>query len=129
MFDSVDNIEKELVESYFKKYKEKKRLEEELGELKKLILERLEAYHTQAKDFGHFRAKYSTSNLSHFDDDKLEDFLRSKGLFDVASKQVVDEDKVASLIEAGKLDVEEVKKAAWVEKFSAPKLAVKDLEE
>lgn len=55
----------------------------------------------------------------------IEQALKEKGLWNLACKEVLDEEKLKKLIEEGEVDISELKEYAWVEKKGTPRLIIK----
>lgn len=127
LFDTMDQTHEEFVTEYFSKNEDRKELDKWLKknrpQLKKVMGE------MASGDFGKVRVTQVVPNTSKFDKSKVEAFIKEKGLYLEVTKRVVDDDKVAELIESGAIDIEELTKFAWIESTGSPRLTVKALEE
>lgn len=106
----------------------KKRVDElniDLELLKKETTEILQRHHVKKQKFGDYTVTVVRRNLSKFDDAKLEAFLKKHHMYSKATKSVIDEDKVEKLVSEGRLDLNEMKKEAFVEKYGATYITVR----
>lgn len=85
---------------------------EELSNAIKEDLVKNQVNEMQVKDI---IVKKSYRDHSKIDDTKLEDMLKSKGLWDVATKLVADEDRVMELVSEGTLTNDDIKKCMNVD--------------
>lgn len=124
VFAQQSSVDEEILREYHFRNERKKQDEKWLKENKGVILKGLEELGKRKADWGGFRASYSTPDKSHFDMEKVMLYLIAHKLTDQATKLVVDEDKLAKLIEDEIIDLEDLKNFAWVEKYDAPRLTV-----
>lgn len=111
-----------LVDEYFAKNEQKKQVESWLKKNKPAIMAAMGG--APKDEVGDYVVTVSTPNESKFDEDKLVDYLSSNG-FTEALTHKVDEEALATCIAEGKIDIEDLKKAAWIEKKGTPRLSIK----
>ncbi len=66
-------------------------------------------------------------NTSKFDMEKVLQFAKANR-YEFVLKQTVDEEALAEAIAVGEIDIEKLKKAAWVESTGTPRLTIKRVE-
>lgn len=125
VFEQSDKEQQSLVKEYFERNERKKDDDKWLKKNKGSVLGILEKMGKEKHDFGEVRASYTTPDTSKFDNDKIMEFLVEKGMDEMGTKRVVDEDAIANLIEQGLIDLDELKEYAWVESKGTPRLTVK----
>lgn len=127
----------ELSESLLKEYEErntrKKKDEAWLKKHSSIIKKVLEKMGKSKTDVGNIRVSVSVPDTSHFDMDKVLDYIQSTELsedtIDAVTKIVVDEEGLMKAIEEGLIDADELKAHAWVESEGTPRLTVKKIKE
>ncbi|SNS23708.1 hypothetical protein SAMN05446037_1006157 [Anaerovirgula multivorans] len=118
----------ELVKEYFRRNQIKK---EQEAWLKKSKTKVLELMGDRAKaDFDEVRVSVATVDKSNFDLDLVYDYIKelSPALLPKCTKKVIDEELLVGLIEAEEIDLDELKKAAWVAKTPETRLTLKELD-
>jgi hypothetical protein len=123
-FETTNVDEAALVKEYFERNERKKEDEKWLEKNKTKLKAILARNERDKMDFGDVRVSVVVPDTSKFDIEKMFDYFVSEGLIDAVTKQVIDEGKVAALIEEGKVDVDALKEAAWVESTGTPRLTV-----
>ena len=124
VFDETGGISKELVREYYEINERKKADEKWLKANKPAIEKALALLERDKVDVGGLRVSVVVPDTSHFDLDKVLAYLIAEGHVDKATRLVVDEDKLAELIESGVIDVEDLKDEAWVESKGSPRLTI-----
>lgn len=127
-FTSKSNLNQHLVEEYFFRNERKKQDEAWLKDNRLKVIKALEDVGKTAEDLGNFRVSMSIPDTSKFDNDKVLDYVRTKGLFDKVVTQVLDETKLVELVEKEEIDLEDLKKFAWMESTGSPRVTVKRLD-
>lgn len=127
MFNPYETADENLIREYYERNKRKREDDRWLKENKPLILKTMCDLGKSKSDFGNMRVSVTIPDNSKFDDAKVLDFLLSHGLEKEATKLVVDEEALEQLVVDGKVDLEALKEAAWVEAQGTPRVSVKEL--
>jgi hypothetical protein len=125
VFDQESTVDESLIKEYFERNKRKKEDEEWIKKHKSIVIKELQKLNKDKADFGDYRVSYSVPDKSHFDEGKILEFALQKGIFELITKPVLDEDALDRMIEQGLIDLEELKSHAWVEEKGTPRLSVK----
>lgn len=120
-------INKEIIEEYFRRNERKKEDEKWLKEYRNIIINELNRLGKDIVDFGNIRVTMTIPNTSKFDSEKVLEFLEKKGLKQRVVKEELDEDKLMQLIDEGLVDIDELKEYAWVESFGSPRVTLKEM--
>jgi hypothetical protein len=125
-----NTLEKELIEEYFTVSERKKKDDKWLKDNGQKIKEIMLSQEKKKEDVGDFRVEVVVPNLSKFDEEKVLVFLKSiPELYNYATKTVLDGEKLEEVIGTGALDIDELKKVAWIEQYGSPRLTVKKVKE
>lgn len=122
-------LDAKILQEYYEHTQNKKKEEEWLNKHRALILQELKNLEKTAVRVGNYQAKVTIPNNSKFDEDKVLEFLEEKGLLEQATKKVLDEEKLTTLIENGLISLEELKDYAWVSLEGSPRLTVQMVKE
>lgn len=126
VFSEAAEDENALVREYYERSRRKLEDEKWLKENKAKIIEILQKHERDKMDFGNIRVSLIVPNTSHFDREKLADYLIEKGMgYLVVPKFEVNEEALTEAIERGEIDLEELKAHAWVESRGTPRLDVR----
>lgn len=125
VFNNQSEVSVDIVKEYFERNERKKADEKWLKANKGQIQKAMNAQGKSKEDFEDIRVSITVPDASNFDNDKIMEFLKIKGLDMRGTKRVVDEEKLEELIELGEIDLDELKEHAWVEKKGAPRMTVK----
>lgn len=123
VFDDTGSIDKELVEKYYQTNERKKADEKWLKEHKPVVEKALALLNRDKVDVGGLRVSVVVPDTSHFDMDKVLQYLVENRHLQCL-KKVVDEPALEAAIADGDIDVEELKSVAWVESKGAPRLTI-----
>lgn len=134
VFAQETSVGEDTLREYHFRNERKKQDEKWLKENKASILTGLAELGKRKADWGGFRASYSTPDKSHFDKEKVIEFLESNynhRIYEDVIQQVkvVDENVLAEYVERGEIDLEALRAYAWVEKYDAPRLTVSVVKE
>ena len=130
MLSWENTLEKELIEEYFTVSERKKKDDKWLKDNGQKIKEIMLSQEKKKEDVGDFRVEVVVPNLSKFDEEKVLVFLKSiPELYNYATKTVLDGEKLEEVIGTGALDIDELKKVAWIEQYGSPRLTVKKVKE
>lgn len=124
-FEQETDLSLELVAEYHKRNERKKSDEAWLKKNKPAFERAMAALGKQKYDIGEYRISIVVPDASKFDTAKVTEFLEQKGILEHYTKQVLDEELLAERISSGHIDLEELKKYAWVEAKGTPRLTVK----
>lgn len=125
--NNTSEVNQELIEEYYKRNERRKEDEKWLKEHRKLIVNELQDLGRDVVDFGNIRVSVTIPDTSKFDKEKVLEFAEKNGFKDKVIKEELDEDKLVQLIESGEVDLEELKKYAWIESTGSPRVTLKEL--
>jgi len=120
-------VDQKLIEEYFLRSERKKDDKIWIKEHRVKIIEELNKLEVNKKDYGSFRVKMSVPDTSKFDEEKILNFLESKGLKHRAIKEVLDEEKLSQLIDNDIINLKELQEVAWIESKGSPRISVERL--
>ena len=92
------------------------------------MLKALKEAGKSVEDFGNLRVSVSVPNTSDFDNDKVLEYVKSKGLIDRVTTPSLDEGKLMEAIENDVIDLEDLKLHAWVESTGSPRVSIKRID-
>lgn len=126
VFNLLSTEEEELIKEYYIRNTRKKEDESWLKKHKDTIVNILNRIGKDKVNVGDIRVSVVTPDYSRFDEDKVLEFLKSKGedIFNKCTKVVVDEEALTKAIEEGDIDINELKAYAWVSIQGTPRLTV-----
>ncbi len=130
VFGKVEKSDAEIVKEYFMRNERKKADEAWLDKAKPVIRKILTDANREKMDFDDVRVSIVIPDTSKFDMDKVVTFLLDGGVHDILeeeTKVVVNEAKLEKAIEAGDVDLDELRAAAWVTSQGTPRLTVKQV--
>jgi hypothetical protein len=127
VFDETKDIDRELVEKYYEINERKKADEKWLKANKPAIEKALDLLNRDKLDVGSLRVTVAVPDTSHFDEDKVLEYI--KDVLDpldyyACTRTVLSENEFEILIKNGKIDVDKLKKVAWVESKGTPRLVI-----
>jgi hypothetical protein len=126
MLSWENTLEKELIEEYFTVSERKKKDEKWLKENGVKIKEIMISMEKTKEDIGSYRVEVTVPNTSKFDEEKVLEYLKEfPEVYAYSTKISLDEEKLEEVIEKGDIDLEEIKKRAWIEQTGSPRLVVK----
>lgn len=125
VFEKETSIDEALVKEFYERNERKKEDEKWLKQYKPLVMKGLEQLGKAKADFGDFRASYTVPDNSKFDEGRVIEFLLEKGLFELGTKPVLDDEALSVMIEQGLIDFDELKERAWIEAKGAPRISIK----
>jgi hypothetical protein len=122
VFDETKDIDKELVEQYYEINERKKADEKWLKANKPAIEKALDLLNRDKLDVGSLRVSVAVPDTSHFDMDKVLEYLITSDV--ECTKVVVDEQALEKALEDGLIDIDKLKEVAWVESKGTPRLTI-----
>lgn len=125
VFQLQIDLDEELVKEYYERNERKKADEKWIKTNRGKVIKALKRIGREKVDVGSFRVSVIEPDNSKFDEEKVLEFLKTKGLYEQATKRVLDDDALGVLIDKGVIDVEELKEAAWVEAKGHPRVTIK----
>lgn len=120
-------VDEAIIQEYHERSQRKNSDDKWLKQHKPLVVKGLEQLGKQKADFGEYRASVTVPDQSNFNPDLVIEFLKNKGLYEVATKRVLDEEILMKLIEDEKIDAEELQEYAWETKQGTPRLTIKQV--
>lgn len=126
-FTSQSELDQHLVEEYFMRNRRRREDGNWLKENRLRVLEAMDKSGRDKEDFGEYRISVSTPNNSKFDEDKVLEYADKIGILDKIVKPSLDEAKLMNVIESNEIDLEELKKFAWVESTGSPRVSIKKM--
>lgn len=126
VFTNEGILEEGIVREYHERNERKKEDEKWLKKYKPIIQKGLESLGKDKVDVGELRVSITIPDNSHFDMDKVLEFVVERNIKE-ATKLAVDEEGLQKAVEDGVIDLEELKKYAWVEKKGTPRLSIKPI--
>lgn len=126
VFTSTTEDQIKLVKEYFDRKERVKEDEKWLDSVKPVIVKILMDLGRDKMDFEDVRVSVVVPDLSGFDKEALAEYLHHLGYDDLLEiRYVVNEEALQAAIEHERIDIEELKKVAWVERKGSPRLSVK----
>jgi hypothetical protein len=125
VFDDTE-LDEALIKEYYERNERKKADEAWLKKNGSLVKGIMAKQEKSKEGIGDYVVSVNIPDTSHFDNNKLLDYLLKEypNLKDLYLKFAVDEEAVMGLIEDGTVDVEELKANAWVSSTGAPRLTI-----
>lgn len=130
-FKEDNEMTEDLLHDYFENNEKKKELTKYLKTQNEKIKAAMVDLGKDKYDTNGYRVSISTPDKSEFDKEKLLNYLLDnyKQFIAVFTKPELDEEGLATLIDMGEVDLEELKKVAWVDKKGSPTLRISKNEE
>ena len=120
-------VDQKFIEEYFKRNERKKEDDKWIKEKRRLVIKELQKLEKDVVDYGDIRVSMVIPDTSNFDKEKVLEFVETKGIKSKVVKEELDEDKFMQLIEEGLIDIDELKKYAWIESTGNPRITLKEL--
>jgi hypothetical protein len=120
-------VDQNFIEEYFKRNERKKEDDKWIKEKRRLVIKELQKLEKDVVDYGDIRVSMVIPDTSNFDKEKVLEFVETKGIKSKVVKEELDEDKLMQLIEEGLIDIDELKKYAWIESTGNPRITLKEL--
>ncbi|WP_426455405.1 hypothetical protein ACP26L_36015 (plasmid) [Paenibacillus sp. S-38] len=131
VFDVQASVDDSLIQEYHERSKRKTEDDKWLKSNKPAILAAMTEIGRDKKDFGSYRVSVVTPDESRFDMAKVLEYLEQEHIdpevYIACTQIVVNEAALAECIENGRIDLDDLKEAAWIEKSGTARLTVKSV--